>query len=197
MDKVRAFLAPFLDDSATDLPGYDVDVDFRVNRRFEQGADQIIDWQVAIGDQVFRRGQPGKPVRWHLSDPVVVSLRWAKDGPLSPVLEGVADEAEMKTRVVSWSYDDRWALLRLLLDHHAAPEELDRRADISPHVLKFTTRTVQVIGPETRAPGPVGEAKAFIRIRLSAVPPAGKTPVALVLPDFPTRAPSLLGQAAR
>ncbi|HUJ96854.1 MAG TPA: hypothetical protein VLV85_01355, partial [Stellaceae bacterium] len=190
-------LAPFLDQSSPDLPGFDVDVDFRVNRRFEQGADQIIDWQLAIGDQVFRRGQPGKPVRWHLGDPVTVSLRWAKDGPTSPVLQGVADAEELKTRVVSWSYDDRWALLRLLIDHRTPSEELDRNAVLSPQVLRFGAQTVAVIGPDTRAPGPVGRARAFIRVRLSAVPPGGKAPVAVAMPDFPTRAPLLLGEAER
>jgi len=197
MEKVSTFLAPFLDQSSPDPPGFDVDVDFRVNRRYEQGADQIIDWQLAIGDQVFRRGQPGKPVRWHLGDPVTVSLRWAKDGPISPVLQGVADAEELKTRVVSWSYDDRWALLRLLIDHRTPAEELDRNAALSPEVLRFGAQTVEVIGPATRSPGPVGRARAFIRVRLAAVPAGGKAPVAMALPDFPTRAPLLLGEAAR
>ena len=197
MDKVRAFLAPFLNQGGDEVPGVDVGVDFRVNRSFEQGADQIIDWQVAIGDRLFRRGQTEKPARWHLTDPISVSLRWAKDGPVSPVLEGVADAEEMKTRLVSWHYSDRWALLHLLLDHRSAAAEIDREAGLVPQVLKFAAQTVQVIGPQTRAPGPVGEAKAFIRIRLSAVPPGGKAPVALVMPDFPTRAPSLVAEASR
>ncbi len=195
MEKVRAFFAPFLDDGAADLPGYDVEVDFRVNRRFEQGADQIIGWQVTIGDQVLRRGEPAKPVRWHVTDPVSVNLRWAKDGPISPVLEQVADTPDAKSRTVSWRYDGRWALLRLLMAHHAPSTELDRRAEISPQVLEFATHTVSVTGPEAKAPGPVGEAKAFIRLRLSTVPPGGKSPVALVMPDFPTRAPSLRDEA--
>ena len=197
MAKALRFLAPFLDDSSPELPGFDVAVDFRVNRRFEAGADQIISWELSIGDQVFRRGQAAQPVRWHLSDPVEVRLRWAKDGPVSPVLQGVADAEEMKTRVVSWSYDDRWSLLHLLIDHRTPPEDLDASDGLLPQVLEFSTQTVQVIGPETRAPGPVGKAKAFIRVRLSALPPGGKAPASLVMPDFPTHAPSLLGEALR
>lgn len=192
MEKVREFLAPFLAQDGTELPGYDVAVDFRVNRGFEQGADQIIEWHLAIADQVLSREQKAEPVRWHLSDPVTVTLRWAKNGPTSPVLQGVADAEEMQTRLVSWSYTDRWSLLHLFIDHRTPREELDRRADISPQVLMFTAQTVQVIGPETRAPGPVGEAKAFIRVRLSTVPPGAKAAAPLVMPDFPTHAPALL-----
>jgi len=197
MEKVRAFFAPFLGEGGDDLPGYDVAVDFRVNRRFEQGADQIIDWQATIDDQLFRRGEPGKPARWHLSDPVSVSLRWAKDGPVSPVLEGAGDGQGAKDRVVSWRYDDRWGLLRLLMDHRSQPAELEGRSDLLPQVLKFTARTLGVIGPDAATPAPVGAAKAFIRVRLSTTPPGAKAPVALVMPDFPTHAPLLVSEARR
>jgi type VI secretion system protein ImpL len=196
MEKVRAFFAPFLEDNPSDLPGYDVAVDFRVNRGFEKGGDQIIDWQLKIGDQTLRLGDAAKSVRWHLSDPVIVSLRWAKDGPVSPVLEQVANPDPMN-RVVSWPYDERWALLRLLAQHRAPASEIDRRAEIVPQVLKFTARTVSVVDPETTAPGPVGEAKVFVRVRLSTLPAGAKAPVPLVMPDFPTRAPVLLREASK
>jgi type VI secretion system protein ImpL len=189
MEKVRAFLAPFLEQGGTELPGFDVAADFRVNRGAERGADQIIEWHLAIADQVLSRGQKPEPARWHLSDPVTVTLRWAKNGPTSPVLQGVSDAQEMQTRLVTWTYDDRWALLHLMVDHRTPTEQLDRRSDLAPQVLKFTAQTVQVIGPETRAPGPVGEARAFIRVRLSTLPPGGKAPVPLVMPAFPTHAP--------
>lgn len=196
MEKVRVFLAPLLEQGGTELPGFDVAADFRVNRGAERGADQIIEWRLSIADQVLSRGQKPEPVRWHLSDPVTITLRWAKNGPTSPVLQGVADAQEMQTRLVSWSYDDRWSLLHLMVDHRTPPEQLDRRSDLAPQVLKFTAQTVQVIGPETRAPGPVGEARAFIRVRLSTLPPGGKAPVPLVMPDFPTHAPLQVAAAA-
>ena len=105
------------------------------------------------------------------------------------MLQGVADAQEMQTRLVNWTYDDRWSLLHLMVDHRTPSEQLDRRSDLAPQVLKFTAQTVQVIGPETRAPGPVGEARAFIRVRLSTLPPGAKAPAPLVMPDFPTHAP--------
>jgi type VI secretion system protein ImpL len=192
MDKVRAFFAPFLADAGDDVPGYDVAVDFRVNRRYERGADQIIDWQVTVGDQVLHRGDPARPLRWHVSDPVAVSLRWAKDGPVAPVLEQVA-KLEAPGRVMSWRYDDRWALLRLMMAHRTPATQLDRRAEIVPQVLEFAARTVSVVGPETKSPGPVGEARAFIRLRLSMLPPGAKAPVPIIVPVFPSRAPVLSG----
>ncbi len=196
MDAVQAFFAPFLGGSERTHPGIDVEVDFRVNRGFEKGADQIIEWQFAVGDQVIRRGQQSPPQRWHPDDPVTVSLRWAKDGTLAPILQSVGDD-EKKRRIVTYAYSGRWSLLRLLQEHGVAAVELDRRADTSPYVLKFTARTAAVAEAAAREPQAVTQAKVFLRVRLSAASPDAKTSVALMLPDFPTRAPLLGSSEAR
>lgn len=191
MDKVRAIFAAFPDAAPGELPGFDVTTDFRVNRRYETGADQIISWELMTGDHLFQQGDAVKPFRWHVSDPVVVNLRWAKDGPVAPA-NGSSD------RVVSWKYEGNWALLRLIEDRRARADEIDASAMLTPHVLKFAAETAPVAGaPSTMpAPAPVKQATAFIAVHLSSTPPGEKAPVNVVLPDFPARAPALQGGAS-
>ena len=186
MEKVRTFFAAFPDAAPGELPGFDVTADFRVNRRFEAGANQIIGWELVTGDHLFQQGDAVKPFRWHVSDPVTVNLRWAKDGPVAPA-NGSSD------RVVSWKYAGNWALLRLIEDRGARADEIDPSAMLAPHVLKFTAETAPVAGAPstTPSPAPVKNATAFIAVHLSATPPGEKAPVNVVLPDFPARAPAL------
>lgn len=186
MEKVRTFFAAFPDATPDDPPGFDVTADFRINRRFEAGADQIIGWELVTGDHLFQQGDAVKPFRWHVSDPVTVNLRWAKDGPVAPA-NGSSD------RVVSWKYQGNWALLRLIEDRRARAEEIDPSAMLAPHVLKFTAETAPVAGAPgaTPSPAPVKQATAFIGVHLSSTPPGEKAPVNVVLPEFPARAPAL------
>ncbi len=190
MDKVRTFFAGFPETAPGELPGFDVTADFRVNRRFEAGADQIIGWELLTGDHLFQQGDAVKPFRWHVSDPIVVNLRWAKDGPVAPANSS-------SDRVVSWKYTGNWALLRLIEDRRARADEIDPSLMLTPHVLKFTAETAPVSGAPsvTPAPASVKQATAFIAVHLSSTPPGEKAPLNVILPEFPVRAPALQGGA--
>ncbi len=195
LDKVSAFFAPLLAPPTGEKSGgYDVNVAFRVNRRHEHGADQIIDWRITVGDTVVRGDHP--TARWFLGDPITVRLRWAKDSPLTPDAREKGPQVDGRTAI--FAVNGRWALIKLLREHLAAPDEADPgSADAVPHLLKFT---IPVSVPNTERAKPVtpeDQVIAYIRISLTAPGATGPKAAALVLPDFPEQAPDLSAGRSR
>ena len=94
------------------VPGFDLDIAFRVNRAKEVGGNQIIDWALSIGDQTFRFGGATHTGQWQYGQPVLFSLRWAKDAPEHPTFAGEGKGIQISGRTVSYRFDGPWALLR-------------------------------------------------------------------------------------
>ena len=89
MAPVRTLFAPFLDDPKALVPVFDYEVEFRVNRRREEGGNQIIEWLLEVGDQKITATDAMRRGRWLYGDPVKLSLRWAKDANIIPAPENV------------------------------------------------------------------------------------------------------------
>ena len=196
MASVRDFLAPFLVASSAAPPAFDVTPEFRVNRPRETGGNQIIDWTVTLGDQILQRGGEAKAAKWSPGLPVAVTLRWAKDAPVVPVSIIGGDGSVQPDRAISFSYANRWSLLRLLQTHRAPPSDLPKLTDPQPHTLKFSadTAAVPVQGQGgAQAPKPLADGKTsvFLRLALSTPNPDGKTRTSYALPVFPYAAPRL------
>lgn len=191
---VRDFLAPFLTPASNAPPAYDVAAEFRVNRQRESGGNQIMEWTVALGSQQLLRGSDAKAGAWSPGDPVAVTLRWAKDAPVVPVSIIGTDGSVQPDRAVTFSYANRWSLLRLLQVHRAPAADLPKLTDSRPHTLKFSADTgnVPVMG-EPAAPKPLvgGKTSVFLRLSLGTLNADGKTRTTYVLPAFPYAAPRL------
>jgi hypothetical protein len=172
---VRDFLAPFLAPASNAPPAYDVAAEFRVNRPRESGGNQIIEWTVALGDQQLLRGSDAK-------------------APVVPVSIIGADGSVQPDRTITFSYANRWSLVRLLQTHRTPAADLPKLTDSRPHTLRFSADTgnVPVMG-EPPSPKPLvgGKTSVFLRLSLSALNPDGKTRTSFVLPAFPYAAPSL------
>ena len=191
---VRDFLAPFLAPASNAPPAYDVNAEFRVNRPRESGGNQIMEWMVGLGGQQLLRGSDAKAGTWAPGDPVTVTLRWAKDAPVVPVSIIGADGSVQPDRAITFSYANRWSLVRLLQVHRSPAVDLPKLTDSRPHTLKFSADTgnVPVMG-EPPSPKPLvgGKTSVFLRLSLSTLNPDGKTRASYVLPAFPYAAPSL------
>jgi type VI secretion system protein ImpL len=177
MLSVRSLLAPFLDDPKAVAPIFDFEVEFRVNRRHEAGGNQIIDWQLEVGDQKVTSRDTMRRGRWVLGDPVTLSLRWAKDAPIVP-LAGTVD-GEM--RKVVFQETMGWSMLRLLDANASSPADFDQLVDPAPQTLKFVVPTTGGSGNDP------AQTRVFVRITL--LTPDKKEPI--TLPTFPVRAPAL------
>jgi type VI secretion system protein ImpL len=155
-------------------------------------ADHIIDWHLQIGDQSLRYyGSKEQPQgRWRYGDPLKLSLRWAKNAPWAPLVDGSPNSMRDEKHAVVYSDTSSWSLLRFLRHHAGTSTDFDQLIDLHPHTLGFAIAT-KPVSVQSSKPYEVNQetwrTKAFIRVTLLS--PDKKEQ--LVMPVFPTRAPAL------
>lgn len=184
MERVRAFMAPLYPAQPEAAAGYDVAVEFRVNRAHEQQGHTIIDWRVTVGGQTLRARDAARPLRWEPGMPIEVRLRLARDGPVAPLPEpGQRAMAIDEPREVRYRYTDPWALISLLAAQREA--EGAARSDARSQLLKFEF-PLAAVDPAAALTAEAARARVYLRVLIS---PAGKR-VPLPWPGaFPVRAP--------
>ena len=133
---------------------------------------------------------PARNMRWRPGLPIVLTLRWAKDAPTTPVNDGSLTHLTVDAKNVSYRFGGDWALVSLL-KWQAATADAPTRAEVRPHLLKFefSTQPVSSAG-QFRSVAPEGRARVFMRV---TVTPGGKKDV-LSLPVFPTSVPGLAAE---
>lgn len=176
---VRTLFGSFLDDPKTLAPVFDYEVEFRVNRRRETGGNQIIEWQLEVGDQKLTARDTMKRGRWVLGDPTRLVLRWAKDANIIPAAE-TAEGVVYEDRKVTFEDTTRWSIFRFFRAHASASADFDQLIDPAPQTLKFTVPTMMT-GDDPM------QTRVFIRLTLLTADK--KEPI--TLPVFPERAPTL------
>ncbi|MFL6233723.1 MAG: type VI secretion protein IcmF/TssM N-terminal domain-containing protein [Thermoanaerobaculia bacterium] len=204
MDAVRALFAAFLDDPAhPEAPSFDLNVRFRENRRGEKGADQILRWSLASGEQAVSHPNVRPALPWTYGAPIRVELQWAKDSPVVPVESAGLPGVHVRERTAVQEWRGHWALFALAraLTDPAIP------ADPGVQVLRVEVATRPEADPQAK-PDP---ARVYVALTLRAPERREKTagkdaaaasPAALPvpagdleLPAFPTAAPAWKAQA--
>jgi len=192
MKPVRVFFQAFLNPATPaagkpappSLPAYDLKIDLRPWPERETGGNQIIERQAVINGVVVPAPPPSAttpvpatlpPLRWSYGAPVQVSLRWAENGPLMPLLPPGNPSARVEQRTVIYDYTDPWALLRLLTDHQGSPDD-----PAGSSVFEV---------PTAPASGTAASPSARVLLGISLMTPdEAQNP--LTVPAFPTAAPS-------
>jgi type VI secretion system protein ImpL len=177
------------------LPALDVTPQFRSNQSREAGGNQIIDWELKIGEQSARYQAPAAPVRWHYGDHVTLMLRYATDSPNVPVATAAANDMQIADRTVTFSFTQNWSLLALLIRHAAASTDFDNPLAPPPNTVRLT------FGNAPGSPGTTGQKPSatlvFVTFNLQApaakdAPPKEGAPKnTIVLSGFPVSAPQL------
>lgn len=183
-DQVRTLLAPLYpaDDGAP--TGYDVSVEFRANRGAEVAANQVIDWTLSIGSQSVSLHDAPHPLHWDYGTPVSLTLRFAKDSPLTAASDPQQRALSTDGRTLTWQFADPWALLSFIGRQRVPDASL--RGDSASQLLGFdfplgTASPADLALLPKQARGTV-----FLRVTLTAA--GKKTP--LPWPgSFPARAP--------
>ena len=194
MAEVKQLFAPFLtSEEDPKTPLFDVDVEFRTNQCKEIGANQIIGWELYLGDQVITHRDEVRLGRWEYGQPVRLVLRWARDGQLLPATTDPRLGVWVKGREVSWERQHRWALFGLLRSQKTSKADFCARSEPLPHTLRFAvpTRPIDQPAEGLDAEGkPITTQETVVFVRLTLLAPETKDP--LVLPsEFPIRAPEL------
>jgi type VI secretion system protein ImpL len=192
--KVRTFLGPLLPlQDGAPAPGYDLAIQFRVNRRAEIDGNRILDWSLIAGDQTVDLRSTIRKLHWYVGMPITLTLRWAKDAPTQPVNDGTDPHMTLQGKDVVFGFTDPWSLVTMLETHAAGPTDVVSGAEVNPQTLKFEfpTQPIPAAG-QYRSNVPGKRAKVFIRL---TVMPGGKKNV-LRLPVFPSYAPVASAQSA-
>lgn len=121
LQNARLWLGPLLIRDKEGLRGLDVEVRWRTDREEERGADQVIDWSLAVGQRVFNYPEQSiSRVTWTVGEPVSLTLLWAKGSSQRPLDDSSQPALAVEDLRASWSYQGPWALLRLIHANQAS-----------------------------------------------------------------------------
>lgn len=155
---IRDFFSAFLadrEDGKQTPPTYDLLIEFRVNKRREELANQIIDWRLTVDGQVILPGEDVKePGRWVYGEPVELALTWAENAPTQP-LDPKQSFVRTVGRTILFDYRNPWALLSLMNDHKTSSREFQNFVDPSPETLRFDIPTIFDVATAIDATGRV------------------------------------------
>ncbi len=188
LDRVRVFMAPLYPAEEGVVAGYDVGVDFRVNQAAEVQGSQVIDWTLEMGSQTLNLRDAPRPLRWEPGVPIKLTLRLAKDSPVSVAHDPRQPDMSAQGQTVTYNFTDMWSLVRLIqVQREPDPSG---RADARSQLLRlefpmnFNSANAQVTPQQVRA-------RVYMRLTLS---PVGKRNPVFWPATFPTRAPGFNGQ---
>ena len=191
MEEARPFFAPFLALEKSELPAYLLEVEFRVNRKAEVGANQVIEWRMETkGRSVDNFQDKPEPLKWDLGDLIRLTFRWAKNSPDVPIDAGEWPGVRVNKRTVTLEYDNQWSLIHLLRRQQAGIEDFGPLGDPKPHTLRFVIKTLERdeerLGRTVDLPK-ARESRLFVRV----VVKSPKTKERVLLPSLPETAPGL------
>lgn len=186
-ERVKTFLTPLYPAEEGAAAGYDVVAEFRANQQAEVEGNKVIDWTLEIGGQVLRFRDPPKVLRWEPGAPVTLTLRLAKDSPITPVADVHQGAMHVEGKAVVFRFSDPWALLTMIQRQREPDGGV--RAESRTQLLRMEF-PLSIASEDSKAPPLDGRSRVYLRLTLSPV--GKKTP--LSWPGiFPVRAPEWTG----
>lgn len=197
--QLRPFFQPLMDQGdGQDPQALPFSLTFRTNQDREVNGNQIIGWQMKIGDMVYDAHQPTLQGKWVFGLPIEVQLRWALGSPIRPVASKNAGDVVVTPLTVTFNYGGTWSLLRLLKNQKASPMDFPAEGDPEPQTLKFdipctiNKENCARCGEEpTPNPYLAKNNKTIVFMSLKLLQSDGDSSEPLDFPYFPKRAPVL------
>ena len=197
MDKLRPLVLPPAGTGGKEPPmSLDFVPRFRVNRQQEMEGNQIINWGLQVGGQLFQMKEPEHPGRWRPGNQIRLTLRWANDSLYEPIPDPTQPNLVVRERTAYLQFTGTWSLLTFLKKQLAPPSD-GAAGESAPYLLKIRVRSrldsrwgqqpVQkevdtVVYMQVRV-WPVGDKTITDR--------AAMDKTAIELPVFPQKAPTL------
>ena len=197
MDKLRPLAIPPAGASGKEPPmSLDFVPRFRVNRQQENEGNQIIDWGLQVGGQLFKQKEPEHPGRWRPGNQIRLTLRWANDSLYEPVADPTQPNLIVKDRTVYLQFEGTWSLLTFLRKQQAPPSD-GAAGESAPYLLKI--RVKSKLDPRWGQQPVAKEVETVVYMQVRVWPVGDKTITdranmdksAIELPVFPVKAPTL------
>ena len=184
LDDAISFFARIKIGSPEEPMGITTQVDFRVARDQEVGANKVASWQMQVGETTVDQYSADRSLNWQIGDPVNINLRWAKGSSARPQA-GFNDGNYLVARkeAVRLYLDDQWALIRLIEIY--SDENITCSAN-QGHCLELEV-PIEFVSADNAVSLKGGLMKGFISIKL--FDDMGK----INIPHFPKRAPISVG----
>ncbi|AIL13380.1 hypothetical protein IM40_07540 [Candidatus Paracaedimonas acanthamoebae] len=209
IQSIRTLMLAAIDQGLEQAPSkVDFDVSFRTDRKREAGGDKIIDWSMQVGAQILDFRQKNLSASWSMGMPIIVDLRWAMDGDLSPLSDPRRPSLTVIGPKASFAYTGRWSLIKLIKEHVSYESEPSSAKTSPSSLLEFVIPTTCRLGC-SQEDNPLAmerkttDSRVYLRIALHDTdkPKKGekntsheKVPQKLkciALPRFPVQAPLL------
>jgi type VI secretion system protein ImpL len=194
LEEARSFFEPFLmQGKKKKAPPdfYFLQPEFRVYKDAEEGANQIIDWQLETPfGKVTKRSAKTRSIKWKLGNPIKFTFRWAKDAPFLPVTVK-KPWGELEGRTTTYFFNNSWSLATVLTEFAADETDFKTSGIRAINTLKFESETRE--WSEEKAKKELyqpNKGKARFFVRLGVVNPGTKE--FIQFPDLPPVAPQLV-----
>ncbi len=158
--------------TANQPPSLDFVPTFRVNRDQELGGNQIIDWSLQVGTDTFHASDPERKGHWTYGDPIILSLRWAKDAPFQPTSPAPAHtgyDLQVIGDTVTYTFKDPWSMVRFVRSFCPLASGSEGLGSERPSAftLAFNIPESPATGAKLQ-PDTTSSARVFLRLLLSA-----------------------------
>jgi type VI secretion system protein ImpL len=181
IDEIKEFLKNYINEK-NDVPTFDFNIDFRVNREKEEAANLIVEWHIKTNDMTkIDNHNKARNGQWRYGEKIEIGLRWPEGIAAKPSKDLSQPFMNVDGQQVTFKYTGRWALLWLLKTQKAPNSERTAKEDADSYLLKYTVP----MGSSSRSVG-------YIKVALVA-PVKGKTaakPMKVPV-GFPNEAPNM------
>lgn len=193
MSGVRRFFAPFLDAKTPQrVPVIGVEPHFRTLRDREVGGQEIIRWELTVGNDTVSDRDKGKKLSWTPGQKVTLAVRWASDAPHTPkpVAKRRGVDIEIADRTITYRYANQWALLSALQDLTATQDVLGAGIEVLPVTLALNVPLELAANGTEKTESVRNPDPALVFVRMGLLAPDG-TPLEVPSFPFPYTAPSI------
>lgn len=184
IEQIAALFEDFLNNDSVGLPSINFSTEFNVNRERSAGTNYVAEWSIKVNyESSINQVDKNKKTQWIYGCPTEVSFRWPNVSGMVelPLNDPKQSSLKVLETTATFSYKGKWSFLRMVRRHKAHRGDYFPMANPNSVVLKFVV--------------PVSEKKSAVLFNAVSFLGTSTNPnlpgKALILPDFPTLAPSL------
>ena len=189
MDKLSyAFDQASSGENTQDPHIWTLEPEFRINREYEAGGDQIIEWRLSSGNKTASLYQQGQRLTWSPGNEIKISFTWALNSDTRPARDRKRSDLSIDGRTATFTYPNEWALFSAINRNKASILETSKDERTNFHVLGFKVPIVS--NPEKGSlekPKSKGKAQLFLALRVYGS--SAKGTKRLTIPYMPVKAP--------